>query len=104
MVSLDKKGFFSLCQVHKLGGKEYYRLGKLPSNAVPALHPSISREHALILHSKAEARCEPGERAGGSRGNYSWGGGGCDLRGVVWEFKLGGINWVEGGGLWFGEG
>ncbi|CAJ1388296.1 unnamed protein product [Effrenium voratum] len=41
-------------QVHKLGGKEYYRLGKLPSNAVPALHPSISREHALILHSKAE--------------------------------------------------
>lgn len=41
-------------QVHRLTGKEYYKLGKLPSNSVAALHPSISREHALILHSKLE--------------------------------------------------
>ena len=37
-----------------LNCQEYYKLGKLPSNAVPALHPSISREHALILHTKTE--------------------------------------------------
>lgn len=41
-------------QVHRLTEKEYYKLGKLPSNAVNALHPSISREHALILHTKLD--------------------------------------------------
>ncbi|CAE7816406.1 unnamed protein product [Symbiodinium microadriaticum] len=42
-------------QVHRLNGKEYFKFGKLPSNAVVAMHPSTSREHAILLHTKAEA-------------------------------------------------
>ncbi|CAE7407183.1 unnamed protein product [Symbiodinium natans] len=42
-------------QVHRLTGKEYFKFGKLPSNAVVAMHPSTSREHAIVLHTKAEA-------------------------------------------------
>ncbi|CAK8990906.1 Riboflavin biosynthesis protein VVA0006 [Includes: Riboflavin biosynthesis intermediates N-glycosidase [Durusdinium trenchii] len=43
---------FLCCELES--DSEYYKLGKLPSNSVAALHPSISREHALILHSKLE--------------------------------------------------
>ncbi|CAE8646104.1 unnamed protein product, partial [Polarella glacialis] len=47
--------------VHRLTGNEYFKLGKLPSNAVQSLHPSVSREHAILIHTKAEvARCSGG--------------------------------------------
>lgn len=48
-------------QIHRLSGKEYFKIGKLPSNSVVALHPSVSREHAILLHTKAElCRCSGG--------------------------------------------
>jgi len=40
-------------KVHRLSGKAFFKLGKMPTSAVVALHPSISREHALLMHTRA---------------------------------------------------
>merc|ERR1719502_1409758 len=40
-------------KVHKLADKAYFKFGKLPSSAVVALHPSVSREHALLVHTRS---------------------------------------------------
>eukprot|EP00928_Gymnodinium_smaydae_P079462 TRINITY_DN63384_c0_g1_i1.p1 TRINITY_DN63384_c0_g1~~TRINITY_DN63384_c0_g1_i1.p1 ORF type:complete len:672 (+),score=197.76 TRINITY_DN63384_c0_g1_i1:58-2073(+) len=47
--------------LHRLTGAAYFKLGKVPANAVQALHPSVSREHAMILHTKADI----GRKTGG---------------------------------------
>eukprot|EP00933_Yihiella_yeosuensis_P036458 TRINITY_DN3020_c1_g1_i1.p1 TRINITY_DN3020_c1_g1~~TRINITY_DN3020_c1_g1_i1.p1 ORF type:complete len:620 (-),score=147.63 TRINITY_DN3020_c1_g1_i1:137-1996(-) len=46
--------------VHRLNGKEYFKMGKLPSNALVALHPSVSREHAVLIHTKADVARKSG--------------------------------------------
>lgn len=45
---------------HKLEGKPYFKLGKLPTCNVVALHPSVSREHAMIIHTKAKSAQQSG--------------------------------------------
>lgn len=40
-------------QVHRLSGSGYFKLGKLESSAVVARHPSVSREHAMLVHTRA---------------------------------------------------
>jgi len=42
-------------KVHRLDDSGYFKLGKVPppANAVQALHPSVSREHAMIVHTKS---------------------------------------------------
>lgn len=40
-------------QVHRLNGHSHFKLGKLPHCAVVALHPSVSREHTLLVHTKS---------------------------------------------------
>jgi len=42
-------------KLHRLTEKSYFKFGKLPTNDVVALHQSLSREHAMILHTKSKA-------------------------------------------------
>jgi len=41
-------------KVHRLNDRAYFKFGKLPSNAVVLLHPSLSREHAMLLHTRSK--------------------------------------------------
>lgn len=40
-------------KMHRLSGSGYFKFGKLPTNAVQALHPSVSREHAILIHTRS---------------------------------------------------
>uniref|UniRef100_A0A7R9ZXX2 FHA domain-containing protein n=1 Tax=Pyrodinium bahamense TaxID=73915 RepID=A0A7R9ZXX2_9DINO len=47
--------------LHRLNNKTKYTLGKMPANDVVALHPSVSRKHAMIVHTKAALARRTGE-------------------------------------------
>jgi len=51
----DAEGAVVESKVHRLSGSGTYKFGKLPKSAVVATHPSISREHAMLIHTKAKA-------------------------------------------------
>jgi len=48
-------------QLHRLAGRAKFTLGKVETNDVVALHPSVSRKHAMVVHTKADLA----HRAGG---------------------------------------
>mmetsp|Transcript_24579 Transcript_24579/g.47858 ORF Transcript_24579/g.47858 Transcript_24579/m.47858 type:complete len:581 (-) Transcript_24579:15-1757(-) len=48
-------------KLHRLAGRDKYTLGKVETNDVVALHPSVSRKHAMVVHTKADLA----HRAGG---------------------------------------
>jgi len=41
-------------KIHRLSGRPYFKIGKIPTNPVVALHPSVSREHAMLIHTRAK--------------------------------------------------
>mmetsp|Transcript_27029 Transcript_27029/g.62448 ORF Transcript_27029/g.62448 Transcript_27029/m.62448 type:complete len:581 (+) Transcript_27029:73-1815(+) len=51
---LSAEGATEEKKLHRLSGKSLYKFGKLPTNDVVALHQSLSREHAMILHTKSK--------------------------------------------------
>jgi len=44
-------------KVHRLAGKSHFKMGKLSTNSVVALHPSVSREHAMVVHTRSRFAC-----------------------------------------------
>lgn len=57
---LDDDGAVIESKVHRLSNGNRFKMGKLPDSAVVALHPSVSREHAMILHTQSKLASRTG--------------------------------------------